>query len=92
VSIDVQVCYDATALNFDNNQSWVLIDDNNGNYGPSNTGYSQFPAPKFPFGDITVVAGQCIRGWIVYPVLVDATIVNIAYLPYGATSPVRWTP
>jgi hypothetical protein len=90
VAIDVQVCYGPGAQTWDNSQSWVLVDANNGNYDPSSTGYSQFPSPEFPWGDIAVIDGQCIRGWIVYDVVIGADIVNVAYMPYGATRPVTW--
>jgi hypothetical protein len=91
VAIDVQTCYEAGAQDFDNSHSWVLVDANNGNYAPSSTGYSQFPAPKFPWGDISVVPGQCIRGWIVFPVVIGAPVINVAFMPYGARTPVLWT-
>ncbi len=91
VAIDVQVCYGPGAKDFDNTHSWVLVDAGNGNYDPSSVGYSQFPSPKFPSGDLTVVDGQCIRGWIVYPVVIGTPVVNVAYLPYGADRPVVWT-
>jgi hypothetical protein len=92
VAVDVQACYGPGAQNFDNNSSWVLVDANNGNYEPSSIGYDQFPPPKFPFGDMTVTNGQCVRGWIVYAVPVGTPLVNVAYMPYGATAPVMWAP
>jgi hypothetical protein len=90
VAIDVQVCYGAGATPYDSNSSWVLVDSKNGNYQPSSTGYSQFPSPQFPFGDVPVVQGRCVRGWIVYPVTSGAKLVNVAYMPSDATTPVMW--
>ena len=90
VAVDVKTCYGAGVETFDNNSSWVLVDKNDGNYEPSSIGYDQFPSPKFPFGDMTVTNGQCVRGWIVYSVPVGTPLVNVAYMPYGATSPVMW--
>jgi hypothetical protein len=92
VAIDVQACYGPGAESFDNNTSWILVDGNNGNYQPSSIGYDQFPTPKFPFGDMTVTNGQCVRGWIVYAVPIGTPLANVAYMPYGARSPVMWTP
>lgn len=90
VAIDVQACYGPGSYNFDNAFSWTLVDSTNGQYEPSHTGYSQFPSPEFPSGDTTVTDGQCIRGWIVFPVVTDHPIVRVAYTPYGADKPLLW--
>ena len=84
--------YGPGAESFDKNASPSLVDGNNGNYQPSSIGYDQFPTPKLPFGDMTVTNGQWVRGWIVYAVPIGTPLVNVAYMPYGARSPVMWTP
>jgi hypothetical protein len=54
---------------------------------PSHTGYSGFPMPEYPWGDQQVSAGQCVRGWIVFPVNGATRPTQVQYAPGGQRRP-----
>jgi hypothetical protein len=47
---------------------WRLAFPDNSLVDSSHTGYSGFPQPEYPWGDTPVELGQCVRGWLVFPV------------------------
>ncbi|MCU1690639.1 MAG: hypothetical protein JWN20_2567, partial [Jatrophihabitantaceae bacterium] len=88
-ALDVQVCVDAAAGSIITNNPWTLVGSDNRSYEPSGVGYNQFPVPGYPFGEQKLAAGECVRGWIVFPVTKGAKIVAARYsIQAGIT---RWT-
>jgi hypothetical protein len=78
---DVEVC--ARSAGYLNNGSWVLVYADHTRIEASSIGYQQFPKPEYPSGDTDVVAGQCIRGWITYPVPAGKKPSAVHYQPQG---------
>lgn len=68
---------------------WSLLYEDGSLVTSSNTGYSSFPQPEYPWGDQPVSLGQCVRGWIVFPVPDDTSPIGVQYAPSG-TAPVTW--
>ena len=64
---------------------WVMLDGNGGRYPASSTGNSDFPVPKYPFGTEDVPGGECVQGWVVFPVAEGATIDRVRFAPGGQT-------
>lgn len=60
---------------------WVLLDSNGGRYPSSRTGNDDFPRPQYPFGWEAVPAGECVEGWVVFPVAEGVTIERVRYAP-----------
>lgn len=61
------------------NGPWSLIGADSGLYTPSSDIYQQFPEPQYPSGDQPVAAGQCVRGWIIFPVPTATRVVQVQY-------------
>jgi hypothetical protein len=78
---DVEVC--AKGTGYLNNGAWVLVYADHTRIQPSSIGYQQFPEPEYPSGDTDVTIGQCIRGWITYPVPTGKRPVAVHYQPQG---------
>ena len=62
-------------------RDWLLLDANGGRYPASSTGYEDFPRPQYPFGSEDVPAGECVEGWVVFPVAEGVTIDRVRYAP-----------
>jgi hypothetical protein len=76
-AIDVKVCVtDKSTLSW---VPWDLVGTDDGLYGGSDLEYNQFPQPAYPDGDQPVAGGQCVRGWIVFPVKTSAVIKQVQY-------------
>lgn len=78
---DVEVCVkvDGTLVN----SSWLLIYADHTTIEPSSVGYQQFPLPAYPWGEKEVTAGQCVRGWITFPVPAGKRPATVQYNPQG---------
>lgn len=63
---------------------WTASDTTDGRYPSSSVTYNQFPLPQYPFSSEQLNVGECVRGWIVFPVADDATIDRIRYAPSAA--------
>lgn len=94
VAIDVQLCVDADFPAGSGNifdSAWTVIDSGNGEIQPTDATYPQFPTPAYPV-TARIEAGSCVRGWIVYPVVVGRDLRTVRYLPSIATAPLAtWT-
>jgi hypothetical protein len=92
-SLDVEVCIDS--LNPDGLGSsvsqgpWALFLANNGIIKSPGISYSSFPIPGYPMDSREVPPGQCVRGWIVFPVPIGQKPARAEYAPSGVT-PVSW--
>lgn len=70
-------------------QPWALTYEDGSVVASSHTLYTQFPQPEYPDG-LPVGLGQCVRGWIVFPVPEDAAPVGVQYALYGVAQPLTW--
>lgn len=79
---DVEVCA-TKGSGYLNDLSWVLVYADHTRIEASGSIYQQFPQPEYPVGDTDIVAGQCIRGWITYPVPAGKRPATVHYQPQG---------
>jgi len=91
-SLKVKVCSDTTSAKTVSvsSGSWKLAYDDGTIVEPSNTGYSAFPQPKFPMGDVEMAPGRCVAGAIVFPVPGDKRPARAMYAPASLTDPAEW--
>lgn len=79
---EVRTCVDSASSNISVSwDEWSAIDATNGRYGAANITYGQFPIPAYPFTPETVNTGECVRGWVVFPVADGAQIDRVRYTP-----------
>ncbi|WDM42537.1 hypothetical protein KV395_04300 [Microbacterium luteolum] len=90
VSIDVQVCNNTADDGSASTAPWTLRDSDSRSYESSSTGYNQFPNPQYAWGDVDLFAGECLRGWITFPVLDGATLTNVRYVSPSTGDRVDW--
>lgn len=90
VSLDVQVCNTSATDGYATTNPWTLRDGENRSYGSSSIGYNQFPNPQYAWGEVPVVAGECLRGWITFPVLDGATLTTARYVSPVTGDHVDW--
>lgn len=60
-------------------ENWRLTYADHTTIEPSSVGYQQFPEPNYPWDERDVSAGQCIRGWVTYPVPIGKRPATIQY-------------
>jgi hypothetical protein len=94
--LDVQVCIPEDLPQTEgppmvSNYPWSLLYDSGEINNPSDTGYTGFLEPEYPFGDQVVSPGQCVRGWIMYAVEGADRPKKVQYAPPSATAPILWT-
>lgn len=90
VSLDVQVCNTSATDGYATTNPWTLRDSDNRNYDSSSVGYNQFPNPQYAWGEVPLIAGECLRGWITFPVLDGATLTTARYLSPTTGDHVDW--
>lgn len=86
---DLELC-GAKGSYTDNTTSWTLYYSDGSRISPSGTTYGDFPKPEFPF-EVTVTAGKCARGKLVFPVPGDKRPESVLYKPDGLAEPREWT-
>ncbi|MGN7947490.1 DUF4352 domain-containing protein [Microbacterium sp. 22215] len=91
VSIDVQVCNNSDEDSYATTNPWALRDAESRSFDSSSTGYSQFPNPQYAWGEVDLPAGECVRGWITFPVLDDVTLTTARYVSPATNERVDWT-
>ena len=69
---------------------WSVSDAQNGQYISSDKPYSGFPTPQYPFSDEPIVEGECVRGWVLFPVAKRTTITKVKYKP-SFDDPAFWS-
>ncbi len=88
---DVQVCAVATGI-FDVTVSqgpWLLLLSGGPGTPASQAPPGALPQPGYPTGYQRLHPGQCVRGWIGFPVPAGARPVAVQYSPSGA-DPISW--
>lgn len=89
---DIRVCATKDAPDMTvSNSTWRLTYTDDTLIEASSTGYGSFPKPEYPWGDNSLTAGRCLRGWITFPVPGSKRPAFVAYGPEGQRIPVRWT-
>lgn len=82
VGAEVQTCIDGAEAPIGVGWSqWSVLDATNGRYPASSLTYNQFPRPEYPVGSEVVNVGECVRGWVVFPVADGAAIDRVRYTP-----------
>lgn len=77
---EVRTCVDGAPQQVSVDWSpWTALDTTDGRYPHSSLTYNQFPLPQYPFSSEPVNVGECVRGWVVFPVADGATINRIRY-------------
>lgn len=67
--------------------SWSVADTDSGVYEATSTTYQDFPKPEFPFAaDHLLSPGQCVHGWVMFPVAEDARIAAVTFSGGGEQS------
>ena len=69
---------------------WSVSDAQNGQYISSDKPYSGFPTPQYPFSNEPIVEGECVRGWVLFPVAKGTTITKVKYKP-SFDDPAFWS-
>ncbi|MEV8031510.1 hypothetical protein [Streptomyces sp. NPDC086182] len=70
--------------------SWTLYYSDGSRVDPSSSTYDDFPKPEFPT-EVTVTAGKCARGKLVFPVPGRKRPESVLYAPAGSEEPTEWS-
>jgi hypothetical protein len=91
VGADVQACLKDSRTAFTVSWGdWSVSDSGNGQYQASTDRLSEFPTPQFPFASEPLAVGECVRGWVAFPVAFGVQITTVKYKPEGRI-PVFWS-
>ncbi len=91
VGADVQACLKDSRTAFTVSWAdWSVSDAGNGQYQASSDRLPEFPTPQFPFANEPLAVGECVRGWVAFPVAFGVQITTVKYKPEGRI-PVFWT-
>jgi hypothetical protein len=94
VGADVQLCAKQAPVDrpvkADWNR-WSVSDAQFGNYDSSRLTYNQFPTPEYPDGDAPVAIGDCVRGWVLFPVGDGVEVTTVKYAPNSDSTPEIWS-
>lgn len=74
----------------DSSFNWTLYYSNGSRIKTSGTTYGDFPKPEYPF-EVTVTAGKCARGKLVFAVPGNDRPQSVLYQLEGLAEPVEWT-
>jgi hypothetical protein len=90
-SADVQVCTlaDAKGNVTVDWKTWSLRYADNSVVAASDKNDDAFPRPEYPFTSRPLAGGQCVRGWITFPVPADSKPTAVEYQPHGFSA--SWT-
>ena len=84
---EVRTCVDTAPKQVTVNWSpWSAVDTTDGRYPTSDVTYNQFPLPEYPIGSEPVNVGDCVRGWVVFPVTDGAVINRVRYAPNNSVT------
>jgi hypothetical protein len=91
VGADVQACLKDSRTAFTVSWGdWSVSDAGNGQYQASTDRLSEFPTPQFPFASEPLAVGECVRGWVAFPVAFGVQVTTVKYKPEGRI-PVFWS-
>ena len=86
---DLKLCVTAGSYT-DDTTSWTLYYGDGSRIDPSSSTYDDFPKPEFPTS-VTVTAGKCARGKLVFPVPGGKRPESVLYAPSGVSTPEEWS-
>jgi hypothetical protein len=90
-ALDVRACASTSSL-FDVGVSvapWRLLYTDGTSATPTTATQPQFPQPTYPTSQMSLTAGECTRGWVVFPVHGNAQPTLARWSTTGAT-PITW--
>ncbi|MBF6291783.1 hypothetical protein IU454_07885 [Nocardia farcinica] len=91
VGADVRFCLDAAARSVAVGWGpWTAVDADYGSYPSSSLSYPSFPRPLYPISEGPVAVGDCVRGYVVFPVPDGVTVTRIKYAPAAGVA-ATWT-
>jgi hypothetical protein len=86
VSADVETCVHKSDVTVTTNwYVWSVVDANDGDWDAGNVAYSAFRAPQYPHR-LTIAVGDCIRGWVSFPVADGVDITKVKVQPNPSVS------
>lgn len=89
-SVEVEVCNNTAEDGYASSSPWTLRDSDSRSHEPSSVGYNQFPSPQYAWGDAPLFAGDCLRGWITFPVLDGVTVEMVRYVAPSTGERFEW--
>ncbi len=87
---DVQLCAGKTEATAGWRQ-WVVLDASGGRYEGASISYRQFPVPAFPFAETPVPTGECVRGWVMFPVGEGTRIERVRFTDTRNVQAMTWS-
>jgi hypothetical protein len=90
-AVDVRSCASKTSIFAASVSSlrWEVVYSDDTALEPTRVSYPQFPQPLYPSTQYSLKPGECVRGFIVFPVPAGAKPLVVRYAPYNAPS-VDW--
>ena len=91
VGADVQTCLKGSPRPFTINfTDWSVADDSTGRYPGTGEFHVEFPTPQYPLTPEVLANGECVRGWVFFPVSFGVQIVTVKY-KQGPLNPAFWS-
>jgi hypothetical protein len=88
---DVQTCVKKADTPFTvAGNDWSVFDAKDGAYDATNDVSNVLPPPPYPVNSQPVANGQCVRGWVLFPVSFGTAVVSVKYKP-GSDTPTVWS-
>jgi hypothetical protein len=91
VGADVETCVKTSprpfAINF---SDWSAADDSSGRYPATGEFHAEFPTPQYPLVSEVLADGECIRGWVFFPVSFGVQVNTVKY-KQGPLNPAFWS-
>ena len=90
--IDVEVCLKADRVDTTVNSSpWTLVDAANHRFRSVLDADGALPGPEYPWTDLPLSNGDCVRGWMLFEVPPNIEVAAIIYSPTPSVrGSVRW--
>ena len=86
VSADIETCVRKSDVTVTTDwYAWSVVDANSGDYDAGNVKYSAFRAPQYPHRE-AVAVGDCVRGWVSFPVIDGVDITKVKFQPNPSVS------
>lgn len=86
-ALDVRVC-SSIPTTVQGMDRWALVDANGGRYEAS-TGVNP-PKPEYPYTPVSIGAGECVRGWVVFETKDGVPVVAARYSTGDGLHVFRW--
>jgi hypothetical protein len=91
VGADVETCVKTSPRPFSVSFSdWSAADDSSGRYPATGEFHPEFPTPQYPLTPEVLAEGECIRGWVFFPVSFGVAVNTVKY-KQGPLNPAFWS-